>query len=74
MDNFFMFNNRIFNANYVTCAYVQYNAFSENYTPVCEVSGSKSAVHLDMPTENVEDCIKVLHDFYAALKGENNEN
>lgn len=72
MDNFFMFQNRIFNRDYVMCAYVQYNAFNENYTPVCEVSGSKSPVNLDAPAGDFEDCVKVLHDFYAALKGENN--
>lgn len=69
MDNFFMFNNRVFNKNYVTCAYVQYNAFSEVYTAVCEVSGSKSPVNLDSPQEDFNECIKVLQDFFAALEG-----
>lgn len=69
MDNFFMFNNRIFNKNYVTCAYVQYSAFTEVFTPVCEISGSKSPVQLDTPTEDSSECVKVLQDFYAALEG-----
>lgn len=72
MDNFLMFNNRIFNKTYVTCAYVQFNAFNEVYTPVCELSGSKSPVNLDAPSEDFNDCVKVLHDFYAALNAENN--
>lgn len=72
MNDFFYFNDRIFNKNFITCAYVQFNAFSEEFTPVCEVSGSKSPINLNAPTENINDCKKVLQDFFTALKGENN--
>lgn len=68
MSNFFMFQNRIFNKDYVACAYVQYNSFKEEYTPVCEVTSSKSPVNLDAPAEDFEECLKVLHDFYEYLK------
>lgn len=70
MNNFFMFDNRIFNKTYVTCAYVQYNAFNEELTAVCEITGSQSPINLGAPTKDLEECVKVLHDFYAALNGE----
>lgn len=75
MNDFIYFNDRIFNKNSVSCAYVQFSAFSEEFTPVCEVSGSKSPVKLDAPTEDIDQCKKILNDFYEALKGsEENEH
>lgn len=70
MNNFIYFNDRIFNKESVTCAYVQFRAFSEDCVPVCEVIGNDKPVNLDAPTTDIEECKKVLKDFYEALKGE----
>ena len=75
MSDFIYFNDRIFNKNSVSCAYVQFNALTDKCTPVCEVSGSKSPIQLDAPTEDIDECKKILKDFYEALKGsEENEH
>lgn len=74
MSDFVFFNDRIFNKNAVTTAYVQFSAFTEMFVPVCEVTSSNKPVHLDAPTEDPEECKKIISDFFKALEGKKNED
>lgn len=66
--SFVFFDSRIINKDAIIAVYVQYNAFSEEFTPVCELSGSKTPLNLSSPTSDVDECKKVIEDFYNALR------
>lgn len=66
--SFVFFESRIINKDAIIAVYVQYRAFEEDYAPVCELSGSKSPLYLSSPTNDVNECKKIIEDFYNALR------